>query len=293
MILFPPISCCPFDSLLLANPPSSSRSRLLEESGADVRPFIACNPFQPKAPPDTQDGNASSPSDATAFSAAHADISPATSTGAAVLTENARSASRALEAATGTPFPRPVEAVEALGQALPLVGTPLPDGKGDGGDTSGLEEAAATTRVAAATAPNTAAATAPNTAAAAAGTIPHADARVSLLDAVELVLTTGPLSHRSQAGVGGRGGVETEAGEEAGTGAVQGSGGTELVTAARRTRLEFQGFEKNDEVSVATAVSELLKAASAAAGRWDVPLEEQEMLRAWSNAAATSVAGDS
>lgn len=127
------------DSLLLANSPPSSRSRLLEESGADVRPFIECNPFQPKAPPDTKEGNASTPSNSTAFSAAHAHSSPTTSTGAAVHAGNIRRASNALEAVAWSPSPRPVEAVEALGQALPLTGLTLPDGGGDGGDASGLD----------------------------------------------------------------------------------------------------------------------------------------------------------
>lgn len=119
--------------------------------------------------------------------------------------------------------------------------------------------------------------------AAAAGTIHHGDARVSLLDAIEVVLTTGPLSHRRQTGM--------EA--EAEAGAAEESGETGAVAAARRAGLGFQGFGANVEVSVATAVSELLKVASVAAERWGLPPGEQETLRAWSNAAATSVASDS
>ena len=233
-----------------------------------------------------------------------------------MLTGSKRSASSALEAAAGTPSP-PAGVVEAVGQALPLTVTTLPDdgGGNNGGEAKGLEEAIATPVVAAATpaaattttaiAATAAAAATTTTAIAAtaaaanaaetgvAGSAHHGDTRVSLLDAVELVLTTGPFSHRRQAGMGVSVGVATGAGAEGKAGVAQESAGTGATTATRRAGLGFQGFGDNVEESVATAVSELLKAASAAAERWGLPLGEQETLKAWSNAAATSVASGS
>ncbi|CAM9832493.1 unnamed protein product [Laminaria digitata] len=73
---------------------------------------------------------------------------------------------------------------------------------------------------------------------------------------------------------------------------MQDSGSPGASREARRIALGFQGFGDNVEVSVTAAVSELLKAASTAAERWDLPPGEQEALRAWLNAAATSVSRD-
>ena len=278
------------NSLLLAPAPPSSHSRLLEESGDDVRPFIESNPFRPKASPDTKDENASLLSEPAAFSAAHADNAPTTSTGAAALTGNNGSASLVLEASAGAPSTPPAQEVGVVGQGLPVRTTLLGCGGGDGSGATGREGASAATPVVAVPAVTTPAAAAPAPAmkptvpTAGAGITRHDGARVSLLDAIELVLTTGPLFKRRQA----------EVGEEAGAGAearvAQESGGPGGIRAARREALGLRVIGKHIEVPVAAAVSELLKAASAAAERWDLPRREQETLKAWSAKAAASVA---
>ncbi|CAM9832496.1 unnamed protein product, partial [Laminaria digitata] len=169
--------------------------RLLEESGADVRPFIESNPFQPKASPDTKDENASTLlSDASSLPATHADGAPIASTGAGAHTGSKRNASSAREASAVPPSP--AEALGAVAQALPSSGTALPDCRGGGGGANSLEEATATTpavaaAVPAATTKTTKEAASITTAVAAAGTTRRGDARVSLLDAIELILTTG------------------------------------------------------------------------------------------------------
>lgn len=96
------------------------------------------------------------------------------------------------------------------------------------------------------------------------------------MQAVELVLTTGPLSRE-------RGGASPAAavapsGERAGLAAEAAGGGYGGT-------LTFEGFGQNVQASVVEAVAGLLGEATAAAERWGLSPQERGRLQAWSRAA--------
>lgn len=106
------------------------------------------------------------------------------------------------------------------------------------------------------------------------------------MQAVELVLTTGPLSREwRDDGCGAPVAQAANASEEAFP-----SEEAAPLTAGRRDggRSTFEGFGKNVEASVVASVLELLRRATAAAERWGLSPQERERLASWSRAAAAT-----
>ncbi|CBJ28121.1 expressed unknown protein [Ectocarpus siliculosus] len=114
-------------------------------------------------------------------------------------------------------------------------------------------------------------------------------ARLSFLQAVELVLTTGPLS-REWRDDDGRGGSPVVQVADASEEASPSGEGVAPPTAGRCEggRSTFEGFGKNVEASVVASVLELLRRATAAAERWGLSPQERERLALWSSAAAAT-----
>ncbi|CAM9911655.1 unnamed protein product [Ectocarpus sp. 4 AP-2014] len=114
-------------------------------------------------------------------------------------------------------------------------------------------------------------------------------ARLSFLQAVELVLTTGPLS-REWRDDDGRGGSPVVQGEDASEEASPSGEGVAPPKAGRCEggRSTFEGFGKNVEASVVASVLELLRRATAAAERWGLSQQERDSLDLWSRAAAAT-----
>lgn len=121
-------------------------------------------------------------------------------------------------------------------------------------------------------------------------------ARFSFVQAVELVLTTGPLSRERGDKVAIAPAVATTAAIAAsteegsrevaaggGAAAPGGGGGVEKASG-----VIFEGFEKNAEASVVSAVTDLLREAIAAAERWGLSPQDRDRLRMWSQAAAAT-----
>ena len=113
-----------------------------------------------------------------------------------------------------------------------------------------------------------------------------AAARLSFLDAVELVLTTGPLSRGENGGGGGASAAAAAAAAAVST--AESSREAAGLSAGSRGGggPGFQGFGRHVHASVVAAVVELLGAATSAAERWGLPPQERERLKAWSRAAA-------
>ncbi|CAN0374913.1 unnamed protein product [Ectocarpus sp. 12 AP-2014] len=114
-------------------------------------------------------------------------------------------------------------------------------------------------------------------------------ARLSFLQAVELVLTTGPLS-REWRDDDGRGGSPVVQGADASEEASPPGEGVAPPKAGRCEggRSTFEGFGRNVEASVVASVLELLRRATAAAERWGLSQQERERLALWSRAAAAT-----
>ncbi|CAM9412554.1 unnamed protein product, partial [Hapterophycus canaliculatus] len=123
--------------------------------------------------------------------------------------------------------------------------------------------------------------------------------RFSFVQAVELVLTTGPLSRerRDKTGTAAAAAAAvpvaaTTSSSDEGPGEV--AAGGDMATlgcgggAEKGASASFEGFEKSVEASVVLAVSDLLREATAAAERWGLSSQERDRLRTWSEAAAAT-----
>lgn len=211
-------------------------SRLLEDSGADVRPFIKRNPFLP-----TCFGEASEETPATASMPA-----PLSSN---EVTDAAPSAAgrTPLECTPSASLPRTIEVADA-----------------DRGRQPGLSSSPVGVEF-----------TPPQTALAAGTMSLHDRQGLSISEAIELVLTSGPLARRM---------ASQEAGAAAPEAACNLAAATLVVEPA-----VMQGFSEEFgeslEASVVAAITDLLREASAAAERWGLSPAERERLAAWSRAA--------
>eukprot|EP00752_Nemacystus_decipiens_P005334 g4838.t1 len=122
-------------------------------------------------------------------------------------------------------------------------------------------------------------------------------ARFSIVQAVELVLTTGPLARSrlnngedasspaagaTAVGMLGEGPEERAVSAPGGGGGGGGGGG----------RSTFEGFGQNLGASVVEAVCELLAGVNAAAERWGLSPQERGLLQAWSRAAEAGSGGE-
>lgn len=110
-------------------------------------------------------------------------------------------------------------------------------------------------------------------------------ARLSFLQAVELVLTTGPLSRERRDD--GRGGAPVALVADA-SGEASPPGDRVAPPTAGRGSPTFEGFGDNVEASVVASVLELLRRATAAAERLGLSPRERERLAMWSGAAAAT-----
>ena len=114
---------------------------------------------------------------------------------------------------------------------------------------------------------------------------------VSFVQAVELVLTTGPLSRELRSNGGGASTPAAAAAAAAAASSGEGSGQAGEAAAGGGGgggcggRSTFEGFGQNVRASVVKAVVELLRGANAAAERWGLTPQERQQLRAWSRAA--------
>lgn len=115
--------------------------------------------------------------------------------------------------------------------------------------------------------------------------------KFSFLEAIELVLTTGPLSKERLRDAGKAAALTSE------PPAVTSSSRETKAVAAKDSdggdrdgvrSSSFVGFGHDVEAPVIAAVTELLQEATAAAERWGLPLRERESLQAWSRAAGAT-----